>query len=223
MPYQYVNAQTFRPKKRNTPLRGRIWYAPQTSGLPTQRYEKLAYFCYVETRAENSEQHYSVNTGLPKWWLKANWIVRQYARIWCLQDNLLSINFEVAFRDVFVQLFLDEGLLEKDAESCITFAYNEFRLQHRCLPYFPTKAKKWEWIIENGLFLFLKHKFLSNKAIQDALYVADYTERTIGVVGEHRIFSFHGPWIDYEYYLAAPCLPPYGHEWVDDPWAQLGK
>jgi len=68
----------------------------------------------MEPRAENQDQQCPAETALPKWKLRANWILRQYARIWCLRDNIYSINFDVAFRDVFVQLFMDEGMLEKE-------------------------------------------------------------------------------------------------------------
>jgi hypothetical protein len=123
---------------------------------------------------------------------------------------------------VFVQFFLDEGLIEKDAEGCIKFAYNEHQLRYGHAPFFYTKADKWEWIVENGLFSFLKDKFLSDETIKTIFYVARYTESTIGI-NDGFIFHFYGPWIDYEKCWALPCLPPHNHEWVDDPWVALGK
>jgi len=182
--------------------------------------KKASYLYPMETRAENLQS--TEASILPKWKLKANWILRQYARIWCLHDNIHSINLDVAFRDVFVQLFLDEGLLEKDAECCIVFAYNEYRSRHGRDPRFFTKSGKWRWIAKKGLFSFLKKKFLSDKTIQKIFYVARYTETTIGQ-DERFFFSSYGPWIDFEECLALPCLPPREHEWVDDPWEQLGK
>jgi hypothetical protein len=176
----------------------------------------------MEPRAETQNQYCPAETALPKWKLKANWILRQYARIWCLRDNIYSINFDVAFKDVFVQLFIDEGMIEKDAECCITFAYNEYCVRHGREPRFFTKSDKWKWISENGLFSFLKSKFLTDETIENIFYVARYTEATIGQ-NENFIFNFRGPWIDYEYCLALPCLPPKEHEWVDDPWERLGK
>jgi hypothetical protein len=178
----------------------------------------------METRAEASAQKQPPEEPLPKWKLKANWILRQYARIWCLKNNLHTINFEIAFKDVFIQFFffLDEGLLEKDAEGCITFAYNEYHLTHGRYPAFLFLADKWEWIVKNGLFAFLKNKFLADDTIEKIFYVARYTEECLGD-NEDFILCFPGPWIDYEHCLSLPCLPPRGHEWVDDPWARLGK
>ncbi len=179
----------------------------------------------METRTDTSGQK-PTESALPKWKQKANWILRQYSRIWNFRDDFYTLDFEVAFKDVFVQLFLDEGLLEKDAEGCITFAYNEFRLRHGCEPVFPTKGKKWEWICENGLFSFLKNEFFSHWVIEEVLYIADYTEQTLKEYEEYLdydfIFRYKNPgiyWSDYDF----PCLPPHGHEWVDDPWKRLGK
>jgi hypothetical protein len=171
-----------------------------------------------------SSENTCSSNELPKWRLKANWILRQYARIWLGIDSPNTINFNDAFEDVFFQFFLDEGLLEQDAKGCIRFA--EYAYEEHCSlnedglgERFFTSAERWKWIVEKGMFSFLKDKFLEDGTISQILYIADYTEKANIL----PLKDYTGPWIDYEYCLALPCLPPLGHEWVDDPWERLGK
>jgi hypothetical protein len=186
--------------------------------------KKAPYICGMETRAGASAQKQPTKETLPKWKLKANWILRQYFRIWCWKDHEYSINFDVAFKDVYTQFFLDNGLLSKDAESCITFAYNEFRLQHGHYPVFRNKdVAKWKWIIKKGMFSFLRERFLSDKTIKKIFYIAWRTEIMLSVAGNPIFDCTKLPSINFDYYLSLPCIPPCGHEWVDDPWARLGK
>jgi hypothetical protein len=212
-------------QKETPPCGGGYGTRSRTSGLPTQRYEKVPHICRMEPRAAAQEQHRSAENILPKWKLKANWILRQYAKIWGREDYLYTIDFDSAFKDVFVQFFLDEGLLEKDAQTCIMFAYNEYRQRHKRDPIFYTQARKWKWIAENGLFSFLKKKFLLDETIKEVLRIAYKTEiaKKEGAFDIDWLLNLRNPFFDYDYYLDLPCLPPNGHEWVDDPWERLGK
>jgi len=181
----------------------------------------------METRAENLQP--AVAEGLPKWKLKANWILRQYAKIWRGDTDFTTADFDNAFKDVFVQFFLDEGLLEEDAEGCIKFAmhvYEEHHSHHEDelgIGFF-TDAEKWMWIVEKGLFSFLKPKFLSDGTILEILHIAERTEIDLEIYNPK---CAKHPCIDYEYCLSLPCLPPRGRErveeWETDPWARLGK
>jgi hypothetical protein len=183
------------------------------------------YIWRMEPRAENQKHQCPTENALPKWKLKANWILRQHAKIWAREDYLYTIDFDSAFKDVFIQFFLDEGLLEKDAQTCIMFAYNEYRQRHGRDPVFYTQARKWKWIAENGLFVFLKKKFLLDDTIDVLLQIAYETEiaEKEGAFEIDWLFDLKNPFFGYDYYLNLPCLPPNGHEWVDDPWARLGK
>jgi len=208
---------------RNTPLRGRIWYARQTLRPADTKVRKARYIWRMEPRAETQNQYCPAETALPKWKLKANWILRQYIRIWCWEDHEHTIDFDVAFKDVYTQFFLDNGLLEKDAEGCITFAENEYRLQHGRYPMFRSQVKRWKWIIKKGMFSFLREKFLSDKTIKKIFYIARRTEILLSVAGKPIFDCTQLPLINRNYYLSLPCIPPRGHEWVDAPEARLCK
>ena len=210
-------------------MRGRIWYARPYLRPASTKVRKAQYIWRMEPRAENKGIHYPIESVLPKWKLKANWILRQYARIWREGVGLYTINFDVAFKDVFVQFFIDEGLIEKDAECCIKFAeaeYEKYASQHEDevgIGFF-TSAERWRWIVEKGLFSFLKPKFLSDGTIYEVLDIAEKTEIDLEIYNPKNATQ---PWIDYEYCESLPCVPPHDHEWVEewmnDPWLYLGK
>jgi hypothetical protein len=177
----------------------------------------------MDLRAENQNQHWPAETALPKWKLKANWILRQYVRIWCGEDHEHSIDFDVAFKDLYIQFFLDNGLLEEDAKSCITFAENEYRLMRDHYPTFWCDVGKWKWIIKKGMFYFMREKFLSDKTIKKIFYIARRTEIMLGAAGKPIFDRTKLPSTNLDYYLSLPCMPPRGYEWGDDPWERLGK
>jgi hypothetical protein len=178
--------------------------------------KKGPYICQMETRGTASGYQQFAKNTLPKWKLKANWILRQYARIWCLGESPDTINFDIAFNDVLVQFLLDEGFSEKDAETCLNLAYKKYSSHQECKPTFSTLADKWQWIVKNGLTESLFRKFMSEEVIGKIFCVSRFTEKALDEGIEVTDFILQ-PWLHYEYYLKLPAIPPVGHEGISDP------
>jgi hypothetical protein len=147
--------------------------------------------------------------NIPKWKLKANWMLRELARIWYGRAEPYPLfegeNFVKAFIDIMTQSVLDSYGTEDDAWygiECITEA-----LSIRSTPQvlYATQTSQIYEVLARAAVLY-KRPFVSGKTIRDILWMACNIET--------RLKSGHKPPYkqlkrlrDLSYYENLPVFP----------------
>jgi hypothetical protein len=156
--------------------------------------------------------------GLPKWRLKANYVMRELARTWYGKDSALPFpvdphRFEHLLIEVLWQFVEDHSIRGSSVLEMLRHARKEFEAIHGREIEFKDWIDRFDWMIEAGLPAHLHKEFSRDELIQDILrtiewlihYATDEEEKT-----EPPLPSMS--WLKpLEHYEALPVLPPTPH------------
>jgi hypothetical protein len=114
----------------------------------------------------------------PLWRLKANYLMRQLARIW--YGKLLgrgyakSSEFERLFIEIMCQFVEDHGGNGKDVLHWIEFGKQAFEVVHGKEITFKNRISELDWMIRNGVPKELREEFAKDALIQDIIRTAEW-------------------------------------------------
>jgi hypothetical protein len=116
--------------------------------------------------------------NLPKWRLKANYLMRQLARIW--YGKLLehaypkSSEFERLFVEIMCQFVKDHGGNGKEVLHRLESGKQAFELMHGMEITFKDRISELDWMIRNGIPKELREEFAKDELIQDIIRTAEW-------------------------------------------------
>lgn len=122
----------------------------------------------------------SETNGLPKWRLKANYLMRELARTWYGKDSALPFpvdlhQFERLLIEVIWQFVEDHGLRGKCVLEWLGEARREFEATHGREIKFKEWVDRFDWIIEAGIPILKWHEeFSRDEVIQDILRTIEW-------------------------------------------------
>ena len=114
----------------------------------------------------------------PLWRLKANYLMRQLARIW--YGKLLgrgyakSTEFERLFIEIMCQFVEDHGGNGKDVLHWIEFGKQAFEIVHGKEITFKDRISELDWMIRHGVPKELREEFAKDEIIQSILWTAEW-------------------------------------------------
>ena len=114
----------------------------------------------------------------PLWRLKANYLMRQLARIWygklLGRDYAKSSEFERLFIEIMCQFVEDHGGNSKDVLHWIEFGKQAFEIVHGKEITFKDRISELDWMIRNGVPKELREEFAKDALIQDIIRTAEW-------------------------------------------------
>jgi len=149
---------------------------------------------------------------LPKWRLKANWLLRELARIWYGKAEPYPLfeeqNFVKAFSDIMIQSFLDLFALDdriwNNLECILMIIYEP---DTKKIAY-ETQASQAREVLMRTLVLLHKRPFLYGKVVTDILWMAHKIEVRLKA-GQKPPYKPVKGLRDLSYYESLPVLPIY--------------
>jgi hypothetical protein len=149
---------------------------------------------------------------LPKWRLKANWLLRELARIWYGQAELYPLfqdqGFVKAFRDILFQFYLDCYSSKEDVWKDIKLLLN-FKIPDT---FYLTQAHRAsEFLMRISLSAILHYELVpppDDKVIKDILWMAHELELRLQN-GQKPPYKPVKPVRALSYYENLPVLPIY--------------
>jgi len=116
--------------------------------------------------------------NLPKWRLKANYLMRQLARIWYgklpVRDYPNSPEFDRLFLGVMCQFVEDHGINGKEVLRWIRLRKKEFEVVHGKEIRFSNRESELYWMVRSGIPKELHEAFASDETIQLIIAVAAF-------------------------------------------------
>ena len=116
--------------------------------------------------------------NLPLWRLKANYLMRQLARVWYGKlfgrGYAKSSEFERLFIEIMCQFVEDHGGNGKDVLHWIEFGKQAFEVVHGKEITFKDRISELDWMIRNGVPKELREEFAKDALIQDIIRTAEW-------------------------------------------------
>jgi len=116
--------------------------------------------------------------NLPQWRLKANYLMRQLARIWYgklpLRDYPNSSEFERRFLEIMCQFVEDHGGNGNDVAALIQQRKEEFEAVHGREIMFKDRISEFWWLLRNGIPKALCDAFAKDEIIESILWTAEW-------------------------------------------------
>jgi hypothetical protein len=147
----------------------------------------------------------------PLWRLKANYLLRQLARIWYgkipKSDYLHSVKFETLFLDVMCQFIEDHGGNSLEVHKRIKQRKEEFEAIHGKEIAFKDQVSKLDWLVKNGMPNRLYETFSRDETIQSILLMVEWL---INYEEEGKEPPYKpAAWMEsFEHYEQLPVLEP---------------
>jgi hypothetical protein len=114
----------------------------------------------------------------PLWRLKANYLMRQLARIWYgklpVRDYPNSVEFERLFLEIMCQFVEDHGGNGKDVLRWISWRKEEFEAVHGKEIRFRDRERELDWIVRSGIPKELHEAFARDETIQAIIVMASW-------------------------------------------------
>jgi len=161
--------------------------------------------------AKSSSKVRSETPSQPLWRLKANYLMRQFARIWYgklrVRDYPNSSEFERFFLDIMCQFVEDHGINGKEVLTWIRRRKKEFEAVHGKEITFRDRESELYWIVRSGIPKELHDAFVKDETIQliivMAAWILDYEKEK--KEPPYEPISWLKP---LDYYEALPVLEP---------------
>jgi hypothetical protein len=146
---------------------------------------------------------------LPKWRLKANWLLRELARIWYGKTEPYPLfkdeNFVKAFADIMVQSVLDCNGTGEDAWYGIECITEAFSIRSMPQVFYVTQAGQ-AWDVLARSTAMYKKPFVPAKVIMQILWMAGEIEKRLKS-GQKPPYKPVKRLRDLSYYENLPVLP----------------
>jgi hypothetical protein len=147
----------------------------------------------------------------PLWRLKANYLMRQLARIWYgklpIRDYPNSLEFESLFLGVMCQFVEDHGISGKEVVRGIRWRKEEFEAIHGKDITFRDRGSELYWVVSSGIPRELHETFVRDETIQHIIITAaqilDYEKE-----GEEPPYKSDSWLKPLDYYEQLPVLEP---------------
>ena len=129
------------------------------------------------------------NPEIPKWKLKANWLLKELILIWQGRSETNSLfegrNFVQTFIQVIEQYLLDCGSLTPQAELeiCLTKGRITFAARHGSKPIFTSQAMEADWIAEAVAIHRSDFELITDDTIKSIIRLASAIEDMLKTCG----------------------------------------
>jgi hypothetical protein len=147
---------------------------------------------------------------LPKWRLKANWLLRELARIWYGKAEAYPLfegeNFIEAFTDVLIQAFVDLYDAEDEAWYGAEYAIEALSDNGVQPIFYLTQASKAREVLIQAIIRLHRKPFLYEKAMRRILWLAHEIEMRLKA-GQKPPYKPLKRLRDLSYYESLPVLP----------------
>ena len=129
------------------------------------------------------------NTEIPKWKLKANWLLKELIRIWQGYSDPKSLfdgqGFVHTFKQIIEQYLQDCGSSapQIELETCITIRRLTFAARHGSELTFTSQAMEAEWIVEAVAIHHLNFELITDDTIKIIIRLASAIEDILKTCG----------------------------------------
>jgi hypothetical protein len=161
--------------------------------------------------AKSSQKAAPETSSQPLWRLKANYLMRQLARIWYgklpIRDYPNSIEFESLFLGIMCQFVEDHGINGEEVLRWIKWRKEEFKAVHGKDVMFRDRTSELDWIVRSGIPKELHEVFARDEMIQCIIVTAG---AILGYEKEGKEPPYEpGCWLKpLDYYEQLPVLEP---------------
>jgi hypothetical protein len=167
----------------------------------------------MTTHGENLGSHKvePETQNLPLWRLKANYLMRQLARIWygklSQRDYPNSAEFERLFLEIMCQFIEEHVYNRNEVRNVLKQRREEFEAIHGRKIGFKDRVRKFWWMVRNGIPKELYDAFAKDEIIQSILWTAEWL---LDYEEEEKEPPYEpAPWMKpLDYYEQLPVLEP---------------